>query len=251
VSAPSWPEQRTEGYRSARGLAVAAWLSAVMFGALLGLVVFAWPASAAEPRTTFTASASELVVTYGAGADSIDVNVRYPDGTGFNHHPNRPAAVGEVLTLPLTGRPAWVQVHSTDCHIGEPGSPGYGTDCRLIEETPWTPDPTPSPQPTEPTTPPGPSPEPTEEPSPTPTGAPSPSTPAPSPSATSGPSPAPSAAPATDYLSEVSAVEERAATASPRELAATGTTPGWIAVGALSLIAIGAVFVAARKEHQR
>lgn len=260
MSAPSWPEQRSEGYRSARGLAVAAWLSVLMFGALLGLIVLAWPASAAEPRTTFTASATELVITYGAGADSIDVNVRYPDGTGFNHHPNRPAAVGEVLTLPLTGLPAWVQVHSTDCHIGEPGSPGHGTDCRLIEEGPWpTPTPTTPTGPTAPPVEPSPEPtvEPTEDPSPTPTGAPSPSTPAPSPSATTGPSPAASADPApgapsaTEYLSEVSAVEERAATASPRELAATGTTAGWIAVGALSLIALGAVFVAARKEHGR
>lgn len=251
MSAPSWPEQRTEGYRSARGLAVAAWLSALMFGSLLGLVLFAWPAAAGEPRTTYTASATELVITYGAGADSIDVNVRYPDGTGFNHHPNRAAAVGEVLTLPLTGSPSWVQVHSTNCHLGEPGSPGYGTDCRLIEEDSWpTPEPTDTPTPS-PSVPLEPTPEPTEALSPTPTDSPSSSAPAPSPWPTTGLSPAPLADPATEYLSEVSAVDERAATASPRELAATGTDGRVIALAAVAAVVLGAYLLAFGRRPRR
>lgn len=137
----------------------------------------------ATDRTTYTASSTQLVITYGAGADSIDVNVRYPDGSTFNHHPNRAAAVGEVLTLPLTGLPAWVQVHSTNCHLGEPGSPGYGVDCRFIEEEPC-PEPSTS---TSPTTPTSPS-EPTSEPEPT---AP-PESPQPTPSETQQPEPQPS-----------------------------------------------------------
>ncbi|WP_263121153.1 hypothetical protein [Cellulomonas sp. RIT-PI-Y] len=153
---PSWPQQRADGFARARafGRWMLAAASIVVFGLVFGFVLFAWSAGATEPHTTYTASATQLVITYGAGADSVDVNVRYPDGTGFNHHPNRSAAVGEVLTLSLTELPAWVQVHSTDCHLGEPGSPGYGTDCRFVE--------TPAP---EATTPVGPEPEPTGEPS--------------------------------------------------------------------------------------
>lgn len=250
-----------EGYSSANALRFA--LRGVILGLLIVAIVavtLAYRATAAEPRTTYTASATQLVITYGAGADSIDVNVRYPDGTSTNYHPNRAAAVGEVLTLPLTGRPAWVQAHSTNCHLGEPGSPGHGTDCRFIEEEPWpTTTPTTPTGPTAPPVEPSPEPtvEPTEDPSPTPTGTPSPSTAAPSTSATTGPSPAasadpaPGALPATEYRSEVSAVEERAATASPRELAATGTDGRVVAVAAVTAVVLGAYLLAFGRRLRR
>jgi|GEM_PF-7091033 len=279
----------------------------------IGGVTLALRASATEPaRTTYTASATQLVITYGAGADSIDVNVRYPDGTTTNYHPNRSAAVGEVLTLPLTGLPAWVQVHTTNCHIGEPGSPGYGTDCRLIEEdpcptatTPAGPEPSPSSPPSEtPVTPTEPEPTETGQPTPQPSTTPStePSTPTPdptdtstsSPSPTTEPSPGPSDEPSTTpsetpgstdptptspgpdgstttpttqpdppfdgtngdpagwpenynegddeptYTSDVSAVDDSdAATASPRALAATGTSPVVMGLTAVVLLILG------------
>lgn len=276
-------------------------LIAVMVLAIGG-VTLALRASATEPgRTTYTASATELVVTYGAGADSIDVNVRYPDGTTTNYHPNRAAAVGEVLTLPLTGLPAWVQVHSTDCHLGEPDSPGYGTDCRFVEEDPCPTETTPAGPEPSPSSPPSQTPVTPSEPEPTETAGPTPSTPTPyptdtsmsSPSPTTEPSPGPSDDPSTTptappvstdpddptapeppfdgtngdpsdwpedynqgddepvYTSDVSAVDERAATASPSALAATGSPAGLVTAAALTLVALGAVLLAARKERRR
>lgn len=151
-------------------------------------VTLATPAGATEPRTTFTVSPTQVVVTYAAGADSIDVNIRYADGSSFNVHPNRAAAVGEVLTIPVTSQPVWVQVHTTDCHWGEPGSPGYGIDCRAI--TPEEP-PSASPSPSATTGPSEPTPRPSE----------------PTPTSSQEPPPSATAMPTTPHHSEVSAID--------------------------------------------
>lgn len=267
MSAPSWPEQRSEGYRSARGLAVAAWLSVLMLGALFGLAVFAWPASAAGSDSATPYTVDRTGITLPAGEvfpEHGHVNVRWDGGSAGVHfdpnngHPGgawigQPSIPWSAFGVPAGACVMWVQISTFNEHFGEGGQPPV---C-LTEETPWTPDPTPtatdssSPQP---------SPEPSEsapsvpsEPKPAVTPSPGPVTeptapPTSSPAATeSATAPVVTSAP-TEYRSEVSAVEEPTA---PRELAATGTTPGWVAVGALSLIAIGAVIVAARKEHHR
>lgn len=209
--------------RDALTFALRGVLIAVMVLAIGG-VTFAYRAVATEPgRTTYTASATQLVVTYGAGADSIDVNVRYPDGTTTNYHLNRAAAVGEVLTLPLSGLPAWVQVHTTDCHLGEPGSPGYGTDCRLIEEDPWptettTPTPTPTTTPSvEPTTEPTSSPSPTTEPSPEPSDQPTDTPPSETPSTPDPTPPSPEPEPTTTSPAPWPDLD-----------CPDGTVPGWL-----------------------
>ncbi len=222
-----WAAQRAEGRSSARMLGRALAVVIVVVAAVAGGLVAR--AVATEPRTTYTASSTELVITYGAGADSIDVNVRYPDGTSFNYHPNRGAGVGEVLTIPLTARPAWVQVHTTNCHLGEPSSPGYGTDCRYIEETPCPTETTaPSPEPSAPVTAsPEPSPS-TSAPTPAPTSEPEPtSSPSPTvePSATPTPSPEPSASSPSPVASPSPSPSSTPGTPSTPSASPTPTTP--------------------------
>lgn len=216
MSAPTWPEQRGEGYSSARALGrtILAVLSLTLIGALLGAVVFATAARAAGSDSPTPYTVDRTGITLPAGVtfpDGGHVNIAWggvhtglhfegkcvtrtdAECAGARHEAAQFIGTSFIpwaaFGVPADACVTWVQISVFDEHFGEGGQPPV---C-LTEETPWpTPTPTPS---TTPTVPPVPSPEPTEDPSPTPTESPSPTTPAPSPSLTTGPSPAPSEAP--------------------------------------------------------
>lgn len=286
MSAPSWPEQRAEGYTSARALGrtILAVLSVTVIGALLGVALFATAARAAGSDSPTPYTVDRTGITLPAGQtfpDNGHVNVRWTGGAAGLHFEGKcvtrtdaECAGGRHDAAQLIGAAfipwsafgvpsdaciTWVQISTFDEHFGEGGQPPV---C-LTEEEPC-PEETEAPEPSPTTDPssPQPSPEPSEsvpsepsEPKPTETPVPDPVTeptapPTSSPAATEPPVPAVTSG-RTEYRSEVSAVDERAATASPRELAATGTPAGWVVVGALSLIAIGAVLLAARTEKKR
>lgn len=203
------------------------------------------------------------------------VNVRTTTGAQYSLHldPNneRPGAVWfgstslpwSALGVPATACVAWVQWSGSDAHYGEGGQPPYCLTTPNPTSTPeptWSPTPTPSstpsttstptpaptssPSPSTPGTPPTPSP--TSRPSSPPSAPPS-STPAPpataSPSATpGGPSSAPSPTTATPAHAPLERAEVSAAVDDDEHaevLAATGTDPVALGLGAIALILAG------------
>lgn len=279
MSAPTWPEQRSEGYSSARALGrtILAVLSVAVLGLLAGLVLWALPASAAsDSPTPYTVDRTGITIPAGQTfPDNGHVNVRWDGGAAGLHFEGKCVTrtdaecagarhdaaqfIGasfipwSAFGVPSDACITWVQISTFDEHFGEGGQPPV---C-LTEETPW---PTPTDTPT-------PTPEPSEDPSPTETASPSPSTtpapsPEPSPSSeptsqatstpTSAPVPVPSSSaptPPEDYMqgdevtyrSEVSAVDET--TTRPAELAATGANAWVIGGAAAAALILGAYLV--------
>lgn len=118
----------------------------ILLGALalsaVGVFTAAPLAASANPADgTFTASSTQLVIDWGGPIDTVDVNLRWADGTTKNYHPNTGDEDGK-LTLVYAdlgwpaGIPEWVQVHAFNCHIGEAGSPGNGTVCKTVAGPP-------------------------------------------------------------------------------------------------------------------
>lgn len=114
-------------------------IAALLLAALFAAGGSALSASAAnEPGASFYADTESLTIDYGGPVTNVDVNIRFPGGASFNYHDNAGDADGIlVLDFAALGWPSvlpeWAQVHPFDCHIGEPGSPGYGTVCYTLD----------------------------------------------------------------------------------------------------------------------
>lgn len=207
MSAPTWPEQRAEGYSSARALGrtILAVLSLALIGTLLGVVVFATAARAAGSDSPTPYTVDRTGITLPAGEtfpDGAHVNVRWDGGAAGLHfegkcvtrtdaecagarHDAAQFIGASFIPWAAFGVPAdacvvWVQISTYSEHFGEGGQ----SPVCLTEETPC---PTESPS-TTPTTPTEPTSTPTEEPSTSPS-----ETPTETPSTTPTPEPSSSA----------------------------------------------------------
>ena len=281
ITVPTDP-RIAEGYSTARALGrtILAVLSLVLIGALLGVVLFATGARAAGSDSPTPYTVDRTGITLPAGQtfpDNGHVNIRWDGGAAGLHFEGKCVTrtdaecagarheaaqfIGasfipwSAFGVPTDACITWVQISTFDEHFGEGGQPAV---C-LTEEDPCPE--TPEPTPTDPSSP-QPSPEPSEsvpsgpsEPKPTETPAPDPDTeptapPTSSPAATELPIPAVTPAP-TEYRSEVSAVDERAATAPPRELAATGASAAGGALLAVGLVVLGAYLFTFERRNRR
>lgn len=100
-------------------------------------------AHANTPTGSFIVYPDRIVIDWGQPQATIDVNVRI-NGQTYNYHPNTGDDDGK-LTLVFadlgwpTGTVEWAQVHDFNCHVGEPGSPGFGTVCKTGDNPPTDP----------------------------------------------------------------------------------------------------------------
>mgnify|MGYP000157844966 CR=1 FL=1 len=100
-------------------------------------------ANANTPTGSFTVYPDRIVIDWGQPQPTVDVNVRI-NGQTYNYHPNTGDDDGK-LTLVFadlgwpTGVVEWAQVHDFNCHVGEPGSPGFGTVCKTGDNPPADP----------------------------------------------------------------------------------------------------------------